>query len=269
MSKIIGIIAAVVLVIAAFVAFKNQKAYKDEINNLSIANATKVKTVAELEAQQKRFKEAESAKDSNALKLVETGKVRDTAIRDYDDLKKEIVSLKEAFAKKEEEIATAKNILKDLPAPDVLIPKLKRLRNQLMEAEEGIANEQNRVAELEQQNQDCEQKIQSLNELIDDYNTGRSLTGLKTSIRSIYSSWGFVILAGGDDEGVVPGSYLEVVRADEVIAKLKVTAVEAGRAAADIIEESVTPGEVLRPGDVVVPEQLDQQPDDKVSLFVR
>ncbi len=44
-----------------------------------------------------------------------------------------------------------------------------------------------------------------------------------------------MILAGGDNEGVVPGSILDVVRAGEVIAKLRVTAVEAGRSAADIV----------------------------------
>lgn len=265
MSKIIGIIAAVVLVIAAFVAFKNQQAYKKEVGKLQAAQAEKVRTVNELESEQKRFKAAESAKESNALKLVETGKIRDTAIRDYDDLKKEIAALKDAFDDKEGEIANANDILKDLPAPDALIPKLKRLRNQLVEAEEGIANEEANVEKLKQQNQDCEQKIQSLSQVIGDYSTGRSLTSLKTTIRSVYKSWGFVILSGGDNEGVVPGSYLEVVRADEVVAKLKVTAVEAGRAAADIIEKSVVPNTVLRAGDVVVPEQVENKAADELS----
>ena len=39
MSKIIGIIAAAVLVIAAFVAFKNQQAYGKEIDNFRSAQA--------------------------------------------------------------------------------------------------------------------------------------------------------------------------------------------------------------------------------------
>lgn len=266
MSKIIGIIAAVVLVIAAFVAFKNQKAYENETGNLRTAQAEKVRTVAELEAQRKRFKEAESSRDAKALKLVETGKILATAIRDYDDLKKEIASLKEAFADKEGEIATANDILKDLPAPDALIPKLKRLRSQLVEAQEGVALEESKIAALNQQNQDYEQKIKSLNQIVGDYSSGRSLTSLKTTVRSIYRSWGFVILAGGDNEGVVPGSYLEVVRAEEVIAKLKVTAVEAGRAAADIVENSVAPGVALRAGDVVVPEQVVEQPAEVIGL---
>ena len=41
MSKIIGIIAAAVLVIAAFVAFKNQQAYGKEIDNFRSAQAEK------------------------------------------------------------------------------------------------------------------------------------------------------------------------------------------------------------------------------------
>ncbi len=269
MSKIIGIIAAVVLVIATFVAFKNQKAYEVEINNLRAANTEKVRTVAELEAQQKRFKEAETSKESFALKLVETGKSLATAIREYDDLKKEISTLEQTFDDKAREIASANDVLKDLPAPDALIPKLKRLKNQLVEAQEGIANEETRVAKLNQQNQDCDQKIEALSQIISDYTQGRSLASMSTSIRAIYSGWGFVILDGGDNEGVVPGSVLEVVRADEVIAKLQVTAVETGRAAADIIKESMAPGEALRAGDRVRPEQKNEKVNDKISFLTR
>ncbi len=62
-----------------------------------------------------------------------------------------------------------------LPEPDDLIPKLKRLRNQLMEAEEGTANEEERVAKLTQRIKTAKQKIQSLSQVIDGYSTGRSL----------------------------------------------------------------------------------------------
>ncbi|MDG1358712.1 MAG: hypothetical protein P8P36_11010, partial [Akkermansiaceae bacterium] len=265
----IGIIAAVVLVIAAFVAFKNQQAYEVEINNLRDANTEKVRTTGELEVQQKRFKEAESSKESHALNLVETGKDRDTAIRKYDDLKKELATLEQTFEDKRGEIDSAKDVLKDLPSKDVLVPKINRLKNQLVEAQEGIANEESRIAKLNQKNQDCEQKIEALSQIIGDYAQGRSLASMSTSIRSIYSGWGFVILDGGDNDGVVPGSFLEVVRADEVIAKLKVTAVEAGRAAADIIKESMAPGEALRAGDAVIPEQKAEKPDDKISFSAR
>ena len=170
---------------------------------------------------------------------------------------------------KEEQIATAEEFLKNCLKPDDLIPKLKRLRNQLMEAEEGIANEEDRVAKLTQRNQDAKQKIQSLSQVIDGYSTGRSLMSLKTSISAIYSGWGFVILAGGDNEGVVPGSMLNVMRAGEVIAKLRVTAVEAGRSAADIVVDSMSTDTMLRAGDEVVAEEKLEQSSNELSLLTR
>ena len=269
MSKIIGIIAAAIMVIAAFVAFKNQQAYGKEVDNFRSAQALKKDTIQRLEEQQKRFKEAEESKANLTLKLVETGKKLATAIRDYDDLKKEVNVLKESHGIKEEQIAAAEDILKGLPEPDDLIPKLKRLRNQLMEAEEGTANEEDRVVKLTQRDQDAKQKIQSLSQVIDGYSTGRSLTSLKTSISAIYNGWGFVILAGGDNEGVVPGSMLDVVRAGEVIAKLRVTAVEAGRSAADIVMDSMSADTMLRVGDEVVAEEKLEQSPNELSLLNR
>ena len=269
MSKIIGIIAAAVLVIAAFVAFKNQQAYGKEIDNFRSAQVEKKDTIQRLEDQQKRFKEAEESKADFTLKLVETGKKLAAAIRDYDDLKKEVSSLEESHSIKEEQIASAQKDSIDPGQADTFISEFKRLRNQLMEAQEGTANEEDRVAKLTQQDQDAKQKIQSLSQVIDGYSTGRSLMSLKTSISAIYSGWGFVILAGGDNEGVVPGSMLNVVRAGEVIAKLRVTAVEAGRSAADIVIDSMSADTMLRAGDEVVAEEKLEQPSNDLSLLAR
>lgn len=269
MSKIIGIIAAAVLVIAAFVAFKNQQAYGKEIDNFRSAQVEKKDTIQRLEDQQKRFKEAEESKADFTLKLVETGKKLASAIRDYDDLKKEVSSLEESHSIKEEQIASAQKDSIDPGQADTFISEFKRLRKQLMEAQEGTANEEARVAKLSQQDQDGKQKIQALSQVIEGYSAGRSLMSLKTSISAIYSGWGFVILAGGDNQGVVTGSTLNVVRAGEVIAKLRVTAVEAGRSAADIVVDSMSADTMLRAGDEVVAEEKLEQSSNELSLLTR
>ena len=79
---------------------------------------------------------------------------------------------------------------------------------------------------------------------------------MKTSITAIYKSLGFVTLGGGDKQGVVNGSTLDVIRNGEVVGKLKVTAVEAGRSAASIVLDSVTADTSLRTGDTVVAERV-------------
>ena len=83
---------------------------------------------------------------------------------------------------------------------------------------------------------------------------------MKTRISSIYRNWGFVILAAGDRQGVVTGSTLDVMRGGEVVAKLKVTAVEAGRASADIVLDSVAAQVTLRTGDTVVAQVEEKTP---------
>lgn len=266
MPKIIGIIAAVVLAIAAFVAMKNQGAYKKELENLQAEQIEKKATTEELKTEQKRLQDAEDAKNNYATKLVETGKKLAGAINELDELNKDVEELKTTHAAKEEQIAKADDVLKELPSADDLIPKLKRLKAQLVETEAGIADEKVLLADLNQKEADGNAKIDSLEQVISNYTQGVSFASLNTSISAVYRGWGFVILASGDNEGVVPGSTLDVIRAGEVIAKLKVTAVEQGTAAADIIKDSLQYGIELQAGDTVVAERdPEEQPDNALS----
>ena len=81
--------------------------------------------------------------------------------------------------------------------------------------------------------------------------SGESNPEAVTRIRSVYATLGFVTLGGGDNLGIVKNSTLEVVRDEEVIAKLKVTTVESKSAAADIIPDSGVDGESVQVGDTV------------------
>ena len=60
-----------------------------------------------------------------------------------------------------------------------------------------------------------------------------------------------LIGANGDNLGIVKDSPLEVVRADEVVAKLQVSTVEASISAADIVPGSLAEGDSVRAGDQV------------------
>lgn len=267
MSKIFGIIAAVILAVSAFVAWKNQGAYKKEIESLHAEQAEEKSTIKELEKQQARLKEAGEAKDSYIVKNEEAKGKLELANKEYSDSKKEVESLKETHKSKETELAEVKELTDGLPNPDELVPKVKRMQGQTAEADNGIATEEARLAQLAREEQDGKVRIESLRQTVDDYSTGNSLASLKTRISSIYHNWGFVILASGDKQGVVPGSTLDVMRGGEVIGKLKVTAVEAGRAAADIVLDSVAVGSMLQAGDTVVAERKDEKPADSKVAF--
>jgi hypothetical protein len=81
--------------------------------------------------------------------------------------------------------------------------------------------------------------------------SGESLPSLKTSIRSIYPTWGFVTLNAGNNAGVTATSTLDVVRDGATIAKLLVTSVESRSASASIIPDSIAQDVTLMVGDRV------------------
>ena len=254
MSKVFGTIAAVFLAASAFVAWKNQEAYKKEIEFLHGEQAEEKSTKKELAKQQKRVFDADELKKGYVTKAAEEQTKLDAATAEYEKAKKAVNALKEDHKNKEAEIANADEILKELPNPTELVPKIKRMRAQLAEATSGIATENSRLANLTRQDQNGKLRIKKTQELIDLQTSGKSFPTLKTRISSIYRNWGFVILSAGDKQGVVSGSILDVMRGGEVIGKLKVTAVEAGRASADIVLDSVADGTTLQSGDSVVAE---------------
>lgn len=260
MSKVFGTIAAVFLAASAFIALKNQDAYKRELKALDGEQREEASTKTDLAKQQKRLVDAEGLKDTYLSDAAKVQTELDAATVQLDAAKKAVTALKDSHKDNEAEIANADEIMKGLPNPDELVPKVKRMRGELAQSTSGIATEEARLANLIRQDRSGKTRIAGLRETIDAYSTGNSLKSLKTSIRSVYRNWGFVILAAGDRSGVVSGSTLDVFRGGEVIGKLKVTAVEAGRASADIVLDSVAVGTTLQPGDTVKAERKAEVP---------
>jgi len=259
MSKIFGTIAVVLLAAGAFIAHKNQEAYKKEIVTHQGEEATKKSTTEEYNGQVTLLKVADEARQGEVDKEASVAKVLDEVSGKFDAEKKKVANQKNLHQQNETEIASAEEALKGLPDPGVLIPKIKRMTSELTQATSGIASEEAKLANLVSNDANGKARIKVMRDRIAMQTTGRSFPDLKTSIRSVYRNWGFVILTSGDKQGVISGSTLDVVRGGEVIAKLKVTAVESGTAAADIVLNSVTEGTEVRSGDKVVPEKEQAQ----------
>jgi len=260
MSKVFGTIAAVLLAAAAFVAFKNKEAFEAEIATNKTSEQLKASTEKDLAKEQKRLVDAEAVRDEKNKAAEGVQKELDEATVLFEAAKKKVTTLKAEHSSNQSDIASANDILKDLPDPDELIPKVKRMRSDLTSATGEIATQEATLANLLQRDTNAKGRIAATRKLIDLQSTGKSFPSLRTRISSIYRNWGFVILSAGDTQGVVTGSTLDVLRGGEVIGKLKVTAVEAGRASADIVLDSVSDGTTLQAGDTVVAEREEVKP---------
>jgi len=115
-----------------------------------------------------------------------------------------------------------------------------------------IANNQAKLSLLQKSVENKQVQLSDLRARKASTSEFRSIDTLNTSIRVAMNRHGFVILNGGDNAGIVANSNLDVVRGGEVVAKLKVTTVEGGTAAASVIPDSKADDVILRSGDRVV-----------------
>lgn len=75
--------------------------------------------------------------------------------------------------------------------------------------------------------------------------------GIEGKIAAVNSSWNFVVLNIGENNGVTKDSEMLVQRGNQAIAKIKITSVEPLTSIGDIIPNSVTPGCTVQVGDQV------------------
>ncbi len=251
MANIFGILTAVVLAFAAFIAYKNKQAYGYELEHrkteevkLKASEVRLEKAKTELAATQKQRSETET--EVAKLKTDEAArKAANTALTQQIDTQKVTV---EANKKQLDGIRE-----KTAPFGEIasLTAKVKDLRTATVDLKESIATNEGKLANLSNENSRMEGQIQVFkgeNEMV----ARRESYFIKTRINSLYPSWGFVTLGAGTTSGVVSGSTLEVVRGTTPVAKLLVTAVESNTASASIVPDSLAQGTALMVGDQVV-----------------
>jgi len=252
MPILFGILAAIILAISAWMGYKNNDEYKKQITLRHKEEGFK----KELTQDKKDLEDKISREKSETDKLIAENKQLkiklENVIAEVADAKQEIADKKRKIRDLKAEVAKADEALKDLPDIDTIVPKIKAMRNDIATLKDDIETETAHLNNLKQQKKDTEAAIAVNQARVELETVGKSQPYLKTSIKTVYSTWGFVTLNGGDIQGVVPDSLLDVVRDGEVIAQLRVTSVEPNRAAADIIRESLAEGVFLSSGDKVV-----------------
>lgn len=280
MVNALGILTAIVLALASFVAYKNQIAYVKEIevtgNETFRLDEHKKGVKADPFTPKLEFPNEKSKLGYNQGRLQRAkADLVDTIAKrkgvDAENVKlgeeefaqtKTNEKLKSDIATKTAKVAENKAKLDDIrertsKAGDIksLASNMRRLKLEIDELAQNITANEGKLANLNSENTQTEAHIKALKDKFEIISQNRSLPTMKTRIRSIYPTWGFVTLASGNDAGVVTGSTLDVMRGDAPVAKLLVTAVERNSASASIIPDSLAQETVLMVGDYVVPAQ--------------
>jgi hypothetical protein len=252
MANVFAILTAIVLAAAAFIASKNKTKYEEEISARKTEESRLAKSEARLKDLESQFddtsNERKSTEDTNNA-LTETEgaqKKKNTAIE-------EELSTKEAQAEANaKKITDIQEALKEVGDIEQLVESLKATSQELAQLTDDIAANEASLADLTAEKGRTEGVIGTYRAKDGNYSSKRSFFS-GTRIASIFPAYGFVTLPIGNSAGVVSGSPLNVIRDGEVVGKLRVSSVEAGRAAAAIVPDSLAEGTTLMVGDRVVP----------------
>ncbi|MBT43861.1 MAG: hypothetical protein CL922_00135 [Deltaproteobacteria bacterium] len=258
MANIFAILTAIVLALSAFVAFKNKGREGEEGNGYqgwilkreNMEDQLK-RTQGYLAGVNKDLAETEGTlTEFNADNEVKTKENADQKEKN-ETLKAEVAAMEASAKAKAAEVAEKEDSIKEFGDVEQVLAELTQTQNDLRQIALDITQGEANRADLEAQRAGEEATLADVRERISWRVSGESNPEAVTRIRSVYATLGFVTLGGGDNLGIVKNSTLEVVRDEEVIAKLKVTTVESKSAAADIIPDSAVDGESVQVGDTV------------------
>lgn len=252
MANVFAILSAIALAAAAFLAVKNKDAYKNEIAARQNEQDRNTKLTAEYNALVDDFNTTETERKSTETETVGL-REKETA-----ETKKNSTLETEKGAKSKEAEDNAAKIgkieeeLKEFGSIEELVDKLKATQESLQGLDLDIASATAKQADLTSEKTRTEGVVNAYTVKNTNYSSKKSFFS-STRVSAIYPAYGFVTLPVGGTAGVVAGSPLDVVRDGAVVAKLRVSTVEAGRAAAQIVPDSVAEDTTLMVGDRVVP----------------
>jgi predicted RNase H-like nuclease (RuvC/YqgF family) len=260
MAKLLGIFTAIILAVATWVAVKNNERFKSEIANRATEEAS-------LALSQDRLKAALEV--LRALPIERAAVDAEFAAKTEEEtgLKDANAALKSEIERKTDQIAANKRQLDEFREKTAKVGnirdlegKMKTMRTELQELIQSIDDNEVSLANLTAENTSTQADADRRKTELETFSRGESLPSLKTSLRNIYPTWGFVTLNAGNNAGVTTNSTLDVIRDGETIAKLLVTAVESQSASASIIPDSLAEDVTLMVGDRVVASSKDKKP---------
>ncbi|NLT70189.1 MAG: hypothetical protein GXX91_05785 [Verrucomicrobiaceae bacterium] len=158
------------------------------------------------------------------------------------------------------DLEKAKTLMGDVVLIEGIQKEMLQIRTQIEESEIELTQLEGAVAAAQVDRERLAKVAAELEALRVDQQAGVIRGEFQSTIKKAYNQWGFVVVNGGNDQGVVNRAQLDVYRRGQPICRLLVTSVEPNESAADIIAGSLAPGQTVQVGDTVVKSVRAQTP---------
>lgn len=260
MWKVLLVISAVVLLGGGYLAYDNKKTLEQKNKDLNAA----IDLLAQRKQSLAEKKEELAALEQSIVSLKDEAEKLKTEKIDLDSkLVKAQSDLKELESQKTsatESLEEARKTIDGLGEINRIQQELASLRAEAEEAEIEVAQMEGQVASEKVTTERQKAVAAELEALRQDQSQGVIRGEFQSTVKRAYNKWGFVVVNGGNDQGVVDRAQLDVYRQGQPICKLLVSSVEPAEAVADIIPGSLVPGQTVQEGDTVVKSVRAQTP---------
>lgn len=252
MWKVLLVIASVVLGGALYLSYSNM-----DLAKLKAAEIAEQKET--LKAREDSFEKTTaevSQLEQSILKLQDEAATLQTTKIDLDaklvegEANQRTLDANLATAKEELEKATT--LMGDVVLIEGIQKEMLQIRTKIEESEIELTQLEGAVAAAQVDRERLAKVAAELEALRGDQQAGVIRGEFQSTIKKAYNQWGFVVVNGGNDQGVVNRAQLDVYRRGQPICRLLVTSVEPNETAADIIAGSLASGQTVQVGDTVV-----------------
>ena len=237
MWKVLLVIASVVLGGALYLSYSNLDAVKGKIAEVAEQTAIRNERTASLA---KTNGEIAAYEQSIQMLQDETETLQTSKI----DLDAKLVegeanqrSLDASLVTAKSDLEKAKSLMGDVVLIEGMQKEMLQIRTQIEESEIELTNLEGAVASAQVERERLAKIAAELVALRTDQEAGVIRGEFQSSIKKAYNQWGFVVVNGGNDQGVVNRAQLAVYRRGQPICRLLVTSVEPGETVADIVPD--------------------------------
>ena len=261
MTKILFIFSAIAMVLASVLSFQNGRTLT-EVRNARISQDRQTKT--ELDAVTKVTDEikkvagsvAEVGKDVEIQS--EKLKAAKLKIAQIDNDAKQVdADMKDKTAK----MADMNGKLTKLPPgfnPQTIAEDLNKIKAEIAELQNDSAKKKKEVADAEKKNSDTQKGLDDISAKIEARKKSFERNSMSFRVVAVNNDWGFVVIDGGEKEGITPDTKLLIIRGTRTVGKLSILAVQGNKTIANVLTETLAPNMSPVPGDKVILENLYQ-----------
>jgi hypothetical protein len=252
MWKVLLVIASVVLGGALYLSYSNLEAVKGKITEVAEQKALLEQRTASLAKTNGEIAQYEQSIQmlQDETETLQTSKI---------DLDAKLVegeanqrALDASLVTAKSDLEKAKSLMGDVVLIEGMQKEMLQIRTQIEESEIELTQLEGAVASAQVERERLAKVAAELAALRVDQEAGVIRGEFQSSIKKAYNQWGFVVVNGGNDQGVVNRAQLAVYRRGQPICRLLVTSVEPGETVADIVAGSLAPGQMVQVGDTVV-----------------